>query len=516
MEKKLFLALLFGTFLVASMFVIALAHFSPAMAATITVTNTNDSGAGSLREAITNAAPGDTINLSVTGTITLTTGELLINKDLTISGPGADSLAISGNNASRVFKITTGTVNISGMTIRNGSGSGAGGGGGVNNSGTLTLSGVTISNNSEGAGFGGGAIFDSGDLTLINATITGNSSPAGGGGIYTRGVLTLTNVTINGNTSATGGGLRFDAGTATLTNVTISGNTTANEGGGGGICNGGVGGTATLRNTIVANDPSAGNCSGPIISSGHNLSSDNTCGFHGTGDLNNTDPLLGPLQDNGGPTFTQALLPGSPAIDAADPTDFPTTDQRGVPRPQGSGPDIGAYEWTPVNPYEGTIGTEITITGSGFGANKGKVVVGGASLKILDWTEDSIQCALSKALQPDTYNVIIRPQAKGATPITLPNGFAVKAPKIDSVDLTSGPVGDEIIIEGKFFGTKKPKVSLGKKSCKILNWEMNSTTGESQIQFAVPKGLSIGTNELKVTTTGVGSDTVSFMWSKEL
>lgn len=387
---------------------------------------------------------------------------------------------------------------------------GGGGGAGVNNSGTLTLSGVTISNNSEGVGFGGGGIFNSDNLTLINATVTGNSSQASGGGIFTAsGTLALTNVTINGNTGLTGGGLRFNAGTATLTNVTISGNTTANEGGGG-ICNGGVGGTATLRNTIVANDPSAGNCSGPIISSGHNLSSDNTCGFHGTGDLNNTDPLLGPLQDNGGPTFTHALLAGSPAIDAADPTNFPATDQRGVTRPQGGGPDIGAYEWNPVNPYEGTIGTVLTISGSGFGTKNGKVAVGGASLKILDWTGDSIQCALSKALQPDTYDVIIRPQTKGATPITLRNGFAVKAPEIDSIEPASGSAGGQITINGFFFGTKKPKITLGKKTCKVLSWEMHETTGESQIQFVVPKGLSPEPYELKVTTTGVGSDIVSF------
>ena len=86
----------------------------------------------------------------------------------------------------------------------------------------------------------------------------------------------------------------------------------------------------------------------------------------------------------------------------------------------------------------------------------------------------------------------------------------MKAPEIDSVDPTSGSTGDQITIHGLFFGTKKGKVTLGGKTCKVLNWEMNPTTGASEIRFVVPKGLSLGTHELKVTTTKVGSDTVNF------
>ena len=86
---------------------------------------------------------------------------------------------------------------------------------------------------------------------------------------------------------------------------------------------------------------------GNITSLGHNLDSDGSCELSGTGDLSSTDPLLGPLQDNGGPTFTHALLPGSPAIDAADDTAAPATDQRGIRRPQGRAGDIGAYEFKP-------------------------------------------------------------------------------------------------------------------------------------------------------------------------
>lgn len=160
-------------------------------------------------------------------------------------------------------------------------------------------------------------------------------------------------------------------------------------------------------------------------------------------------------------------------------------------------------------PAEGTIGTETTILGSEFGTEKGKALVGKAALKILEWTDDSIRCLLTKALPPDIYEVTIQPQAKGSSPIIIEHGFTVKAPKIDSVDPTTGSTGDEITIHGFFFGTKKGKVTLGGESCKVLSWTMDPTTGESEIRVVVPKGLSPGVNEFKVTT-GVGMDTVNF------
>ena len=156
---------------------------------------------------------------------------------------------------------------------------------------------------------------------------------------------------------------------------------------------------------------------------------------------------------------------------------------------------------------EGTIGTEITITGSGFGARKGKALVGTAALKILDWTDSSIRCQLTKALSPGIYDVTIRP--KGASPIIMLIGFVVKAPEIDSVDPTGGSAGDTITIYGSFFVTKKGKVTLGGKNCKVLNWTMDPTTGESEIEFVVPKRLTPGVNELKIIN-GVGSDTIDF------
>jgi hypothetical protein len=118
----------------------------------------------------------------------------------------------------------------------------------------------------------------------------------------------------------------------------------------------------TINTILAGNSPS--NCSGTIADAGHNLSSDNSCVFTGAGSLNNTDPMLGPLADNGGPTLTLALLPGSPAIDAGDDSAAPPTDQRGVARPVGAASDIGAYECSA--PFVATVSPSQTVErGSG-------------------------------------------------------------------------------------------------------------------------------------------------------
>src|SRR6266699_3875226 len=173
------------TLLFAAMASVQIVH-----AATITVTSTADSGAGSLREALASASDGDTIDFSVTGTITLTSGELVVNNSLTISGSGAANLAVSGNAASRVFHISSGkTVTISGLTITNGLVSGtfpANAGAGIyNDHGNLTVSNCTVSGNSTSNGLGGG-ILNAGSngiatLTINNSPLSGNSAFQGGG-----------------------------------------------------------------------------------------------------------------------------------------------------------------------------------------------------------------------------------------------------------------------------------------------------------------------------------------------
>ena len=152
-------------------------------AATLTVTTLNDSGLGSLRQTIADAAPGDMIEFSVTSTITLNSGELAIDKDLTISGPGAADLAISGNNASRVFNITAGNVAVYGVTVRNGSA--AEDGGGIRNQGALTLGNVTVSSNTASRD-GGGISNRGGSVTITGSTICQNTATDAGGGISNR------------------------------------------------------------------------------------------------------------------------------------------------------------------------------------------------------------------------------------------------------------------------------------------------------------------------------------------
>jgi len=230
---------------------------------------------------------------------------------------------------------------LTGSSVKNNSAYGSGGGMYLNG-GSAGITNSIVSNNS--AILGGGLYSVSGTATLNDSTVSGNSANTGGG-IHSAANLTLTSSTVSGNTvSNLGGGLCNCNGVATITGSTISDNSASNDGGG--IYNN-SGATGTIQNSIVANSPSGGNCSGfaGLISNGYNLSSDATCAFAAVGDMQNTNPLLGPLAFNGGPTPTHALLDGSPAADAGVvPCPPPAADQRGVSRPQGLRCDIGAYE----------------------------------------------------------------------------------------------------------------------------------------------------------------------------
>ncbi len=370
-----------GAALAASVVMAAVVLASPAWAATYTVTNNADSGAGSLRQAIVdaNATTGvaDKINfdLGSAATITLTSSlpPITDGAGLTIDGGSAD-ITISGDNQYHVFEVGSGAkLTLSNLTVAH---STAFRGGGIHNSGTLTVSNSTLSDNRAG-GAGGGIYNLAGTVTVSNSTLSGNSanSSESGGGIfnYNGGTLEVSNSTLSGNSAPIAGGI-YNAGTATVSNSTLSGNSASLFGGGidnlwmlevsnstlsgnsapnggGGIQNGG-GATATLKNTIVAKSLSGGSCSGIITNGGYNLDSDNTC-FFGTNNnsLSGVDPMLGPLADNGGPTKTHALLAGSPAIDKGNSFSA-TTDQRGLVRPSNfvgivnaaDGSDIGAFE----------------------------------------------------------------------------------------------------------------------------------------------------------------------------
>jgi uncharacterized protein (TIGR03437 family) len=344
------------------------------------VTNANDSGAGSLRQAVLNATENSDIQFdqtffNVPRTISLTGGQLVIDKSLTINGPGAKLLTISGNNQGRIFRIITGfTASLSRMTLTGGrtpeSNEGLATGGAIQSFGNLNLTDLAITS-STAVGRGGGVHLINANANIIGCTISGNTSGVAGGGISqlsdSVSILRIVNSTISGNVAngpgAGGGIFSFTAGQINLevVNSTIVNNTAID---GGGIRNGAnpnATARATIRNSIIANNTTtnlktavAGNGIATITSQGYNLSNDNGGGFlTGTGDQINANPSIGPLQNNGGPTFTHALLDGSPALDKGLSSGS-TTDQRGVKRPTdlptianatgGDGADIGAFE----------------------------------------------------------------------------------------------------------------------------------------------------------------------------
>jgi hypothetical protein len=433
-----------------------------AVAATLTVTNVNDSGTGSLRQAIlsaNSAAGADTIvfdtSFNLPRIITLTGTGLAINDvgngPLTITGPGPGLLTISGNNVVRVFAIAPlDTATISGVTITLGNGTtGAspGFGGCVFNDGNLTLTNTIISDcratgdgggifvnglggndtltlnntqvrnniaNSDNGGFGsGGGVFANfgTSVSVLDSTISGNDilgvNDPGGGVCSFGATVVITRSTFSGNSSQDAGGAFFSGGSATIadstfgpnnsatadggavwadapltiTNTTISGNTAGRNGGGiyetGGstvslqnstVVNntaGAQGGgirtdtpTFNLRSSLIGNNsaPNGSDLNGTFNSQNFNLI-ENPAGATFTGGTANNiigqDPNVGPLQNNGGPTFTTALITGSPAIDKGFSFGL-TTDQRGLPRvvdfpaitnpPGCDGTDIGAFE----------------------------------------------------------------------------------------------------------------------------------------------------------------------------
>ncbi|MBD8526875.1 Calx-beta domain-containing protein [Pseudomarimonas arenosa] len=439
----------------------------PAAAATFTVTNTDDAGAGSLRQAIAdaNAAMGDDLVLfdsSVTGTITLTSGRIDIQDGVTISGPGTATLAVSGNDSSQVLYVGSlgmSSVSISDLSLVNGYAFGSqfdqqvggclmvnnatvslqrvavsdcdafalGGGIGVDGSdvafslsdsrvennysylygGGVSVTGadgdVTISNSSlvgnEGYYFGGGLLLNAvGAVTISSSTVSGNSAQADAGmSVFNvNGPIGVVNSTISNNTASSGdaGGIYLSAiyGVGNrIAHSTIAGNTASNDGGGLYLAAGGLRqGRASTRNrggrhqglqvarenhlrwrgtgkgmvqsltvdhTLLAdnlangvNEELAGAGGGPALTLNFSLLETATSyPFSGMGNAAPADPQLGPLQDNGGATFTHLPAAGSVVINAGDPAivGAPGSDQRGSARILGSQIDIGAVE---VNP----------------------------------------------------------------------------------------------------------------------------------------------------------------------
>jgi hypothetical protein len=497
--------------------------------ATITVANGNDSGAGSLREAVATAPPGEVIVLPA-GTYTLTSGTLMVEKSLTIEGHSSADTTIRAGGAFGVIMVPAGPLelNLADLTIRDGnivasSATGAGilsisaelnldhvsvthntvnangapgvAGGSASGAGLAVISGSlelldsSVSENTAsavgGSGKGGGAvsgggIFAGGKVKIVNSTVSNNVADArggqgpsnagqNGGAISGGGFFNVTNApnasrivasTIadnsadvsggpGGNGGAVSGAGVFEVANAaptTYLSSTIAANAVHAGGAAGGAASGGgifvvanapvsffnttiainriegaaamSGGNAFLanqtrfKNSIVAGGtakPGTENCfAGPAPTSfGFNVDSLNQCGFGAAGDKVNTDPLLGPLQDNGGPTPTMAPAGNSPAVDQGNSVGL--VDQRGVVRPidfpsipnsqtaGADGSDIGAVELQPSNAFtlgkvtknkkKGTATVAVTIptpsvgtlTLSGSGLKKQTVAITGQS-----------------------------------------------------------------------------------------------------------------------------------------
>ncbi len=277
--------------------------------------------------------------LDNTGMLTFTNGVIAYNRAISPTIPNPTGRGGGINNSlpgTAVFENVTIAHNRTAVS-----------GGGIWNESQLTLWHTAVDDNSASSGFGvGGGILNGAGaaLDIHNSTISRNNIIASGGGIHNAGTLTMTNSTVSGNHANGGGGL-YNLESALVQFSTFSENGAI--AGAGGNMNG-ASGTISLTHTIITDFDGGANClfaGNTIRSFDYNLASDATCHLNQANDQPSTDPLLGPLQNNGGPTETHALMSGSPAIDAGDNAACPATDQRGYGRPFGLTCDPGAYEY---------------------------------------------------------------------------------------------------------------------------------------------------------------------------
>lgn len=456
-----------------ALFVLSLSCLASIEAGTLIVNTTDDHADGTcdgsdctLRDAIIAAQPNDTIQFEVdmTGTITLTGGQLVVDKSLTISGPGARVLSISGNGANRIFAINSGvTAGISGLTLTNGLvDANIANGGGILNQGNLTVTACSLLTNTAmgedqdnggiitvGEARGGaiynqdGAILTARDSTFASNNVQARSKIFGGAVWNGSGTAVLINSTFSANTlkpgsgiaAAAGGAVFNNSGTVVAVNCTIVGNTYSASGfdsiRGGGIYNQA---SCKLQNTIISDNAAAS--SGPDVqgafsSNGFNLignTSDST-GWVASDltDANATPRNLTALTNNGGPTDTHAPQPGSVAINAGsnalakdpgpnlnpgDGDDVPlTNDQRTyMPRIIGSIVDIGAVEFDPP------AGSGNLVVSTTDEHDDGTCGVGDCSLR------EAISAANA---DPDPSTIGFKPGLSGTILNSLPIGITI-------------------------------------------------------------------------------------------
>jgi uncharacterized repeat protein (TIGR01451 family)/CSLREA domain-containing protein len=368
-----------------------------------------------------------------------------------------DGGLVSDNRGGGIYNHTS-TATLSDLTIRDNTG-----GGGIHNQGftrsQLRLSSSAILGNTATSG---GGIMNEGrgaDATIADTRISFNAAFAGGGGVNNSGTMTimrstidhnrarsggaidnlgysleLTNATLSNNSAADNGGGLHNRTTANLRNVTLHGNGASGAGSGGNIFNDGDSAQLGLVNSIVADGGNCVNSEGILNSLGHNLESSNTCGLTAPGDITETNPLLSPLQDNGGATWTHALTPGSPAIDAGDNGACPGTDQRGVSRPQGASCDVGSYELIPDGQADLSVAKEDAVD---------PVVVGDVIVYTVTVGNDGPDLALNVSL---TDNLPAGVAFTSATPDQGSCGQAGSAVTCDLGDIPSGASANVVIV----------------------------------------------------------------------
>jgi predicted outer membrane repeat protein len=367
------------------------------LAPPVIVTNTDDAGPGSLRQAILDAVDGDVIQFdaSIAGqTIALTTGELRVDKILTIEGPVASGMTISGSFLSRVFYVDS-VLTARNLSIVNGRA--PTGGGGIVVIGRAILDHVLVANNEATDDGGGIYVLGSNysELTLLNSTVTGNTASFGGG-ITANSTVTIRNSTISQNTAKDVGGIHAHKTTLHIRNSIVAGNVDTEA--------------AAVENCYIEGTSA-------FVPAGANLSDDASCGAG----FSIGDPRLGPLANNGGPTHTQALLFGSPAIDLGTSC-TEATDQRYVTRPQGSSCDVGAFEFDAYRNISLTISPNVAVNAkTGVATVTGTLSCPGQAYSPLSVTLSQTQKTTGK------FTTIIQAQANipAATCTSTPSSWSV-------------------------------------------------------------------------------------------
>jgi hypothetical protein len=406
---------------------LALLGATPALADVFVVTNTDDIGLGSLRQAVADAngstpgADGHRIQFAVSGTINLLTALPALDQDTAIHGPGPGLLTLASDGTFPVITIgVANSVTLEGLTL---SGGGGATGGGINapasaGTGNLTVRRCHITSCTVTAGGGGISYANGGALTLEETLISGCSAGTNGGGVaVTGGGASIANTTVSGNTAAGAGGGLHSTVAVTLLATTVANNDANNGGGFNTTAAASITASILADNTATTTGPDLVCPSGAVTDS----LVENTTGatFTPTNVLN-VDPVLGTLADNGGPTQTIAPDPTSPALDVVTNTTLTGFDQRGLRffRAVGSAPDMGAYEVQSMTPISVSTNAD-----SGAGSLRAALTTANANAGADHISIDTTGLfALLSALPDITDEVRIVGQAANSTVISADGG----------------------------------------------------------------------------------------------